>query len=402
MPENQELLERLFAADSASGAAEVLPTLEALNERHPRNAPALLMLGRERIRAAIPAVTDAPAEARLSMQQAEAELAQARGIDPANAEMAGACLGWEVIARDGQGWCDYNTGDLDSAMKTFLSMEDVFAGGLTWTLGNDLRSGVDGVWWVGDQYRQAGQWERAAEAFEALSAYQPEDSNWANNAGFFCRDAGVELEVMARNLCAASMGQVENEEQLSELRALIGVAPELAGTPEESELFRAAADRDSARAVALLERSYAAYLNASSLVPEDVRVVNDTALITVYYLHKELGFAEELLRRSIDMGQKQLAADAMQTGEDALSPSARLALAEAWGDAYQNLGVLYLLHKHDPKGSIPFFEKSVEIGPAARPFLTEALIPFSRGKLDATIEQVMPEVHWGANCTPTK
>jgi tetratricopeptide (TPR) repeat protein len=403
MPQNQVLLDRFFGAASTADPDVAVSALAALNERHPGNAPALLMLGRERLRATVAAITTTPAEARTTLVQAEAELARARGIDPENLEMANACLGWEVIARNGQGWCDYNTGDLESAMATFLSMENIFQGGMAWKLGTDLRSGVDGVWWVGDQYRQSGQWERAAEAFETLHAYQPGDSNWANNAGFFCRDAGVELETMARNLCAASLGKVESEELLTELRANVGIAQELFGSPEEAELFRVAADNNSARAVALLERSYLAYLDASALVPEDVRVVNDTALVAVYYLHKDLELAEAYLRRSIDMGQKQLAADAMQSGEDALSPSAREALTEAWGDAYQNLGVLYLLHKRDPEGAIPFFQKSVEAGPSARPFLTEALIPFAQGKLDATIEQVMPdEIHWGANCAPTK
>jgi TPR repeat protein len=131
-----------------------------------------------------------------------------------------------------------------------------------------------------------------------------------------------------------------------------------------------------------------------------VRIVNDTALITTYYLHTDLDLAEQYLRRSIVMGEEQLAPDFER--EEVLSQSEIDALTEAYGDAYQNLGVLYLLHKDDPETAVGYFERSAKIGPAPRPFLTEALIPFCRGELDVSIEQVMPEVNWGASCVSVK
>jgi tetratricopeptide (TPR) repeat protein len=400
LPMDSVLLERYWGAYSSLGTEAGIAAMEALNERHPDHGPALVVLGRERVRAAIPGVKSAPAETRAILEIAEAELARARGLYPDDEAFANTCLGWEVIARDAQGWCDYNSGDLDRAMATFLSMEDVFAGGMVWQLGNDLRSGVDGVWYVGDQQRQAGNWEKAADAFGALHAYQPDDVNWANNAGFFCRDAGVELEATARALCEAAMGRYADPEALAELRLIAGVSPEAFGRPSERTLFEAAAADHNARATELLQRSYAAYLKASDLAPDDVRIVNDTALITVYYLHTELELAEDYLRRSIAMGKEQLAPSFER--DEPLSPSGLDALTEAYGDAYQNLGVLHLLHKNDPEAAVGYFEKSAAIGPAPRPFLTEALIPFAKGELDVTIEQVMPEVNWGASCASSK
>ena len=220
-------------------------------------------------------------------------------------------------------------------------------------------------------YSSRGQ--SAAGIFERLRAYEPENSDWANNAGFFSRDASVELEFEGSLLCRAARGELQDQATLAELRQLAGVAPELRGTPAEKPLFAAAADERIRRARELMERSYAAYLDAARLVPEDVRVVNDTALVLVYYLHTDLDRAEELLMRCVRMGEEQLADASL--GEDQ-----RWELENAWGDAFQNLGVMHLVLKNDPATARRYFERSVEIGPEPRPVVREIWIPKCNGE----------------------
>ncbi|MDF1798083.1 MAG: hypothetical protein P1V81_02825 [Planctomycetota bacterium] len=382
LPSDRTLVERYQASLAGQGPEAVVDALAAASSRLPGSAPLALALGRERLRAAVPNHTADPAATYDVFVQAESELAAARGLDPA---LTSECLSWEVIARAGQAWCAYNDGDLDAAADIFLSMEDVFEGGMSWSLGTELRSGVDGLFFIGDQERQRGDWEAAARAFEALSAYQPGDSNWANNAGFFCRDAAVEHELIGGALCDLAAGRIDDEAKAAEILGLV----RLNAAEATPELLMALADEHFASAHDLAERSYQAYLRAAELAPEDVRIINDTALISVYYLHTELARAEELLLEAIRMGEEQLA-DGTERDEETLFD-----LTEAYGDALQNLGVLRMMHQDDAAGAIPLFEKSVEVGPLPRPLLTEALLPWCRGEMAEPLERVMPEVHWG-------
>ena len=69
-----------------------------------------------------------------------------------------------------------------------------------------------------------------------------------------------------------------------------------------------------------------------------------------------------------------------------LTEEERFALTEAWGDAHQNLGVLYWDEnngRRDPARAIPWLEKSVEIGPVPRPEVTEQYLPECRAALGA-------------------
>ena len=55
------------------------------------------------------------------------------------------------------------------------------------------------------------------------------------------------------------------------------------------------------------------------------------------------------------------------------------ALREAYGDAHQNLGTLYLEYENDPRTARVWFEKSLEIGPYPRPIVTEEYLPRCAG-----------------------
>lgn len=387
VPGDRGLLDALVAVEGRLGGGRVLTALESLGEGPPIQD---LYLGRTRLMDAISQMAGDPARALEAATAAEAELAR---IPAAPAALFEEARGWRVIARAVQGWALYNQSDLEAAARTFRSMDDILEGGIAWRLEGRVRSGIDGLFFIGDQYRQAGDWEDAARTFQALEEAQPGDSNWANNAGFFARDAAVALEAEGRDLCRAAHGKLSDDLRLEELRVLAGVS---ADDPEAAQAFRDVANERFERARELAQESYASYVHASELAPNDVRIVNDTALIQVYYLHEDLAAARAYLERAIALGAEQLDADD-QSHE--LDEEARRALEEAWGDAHQNMGVLLLMLEGDPEGAIPFLEKSRDIGPAPRPMITEALLPWCRGELDAPLEAIMPEVHWCAPCT---
>ena len=48
---------------------------------------------------------------------------------------------------------------------------------------------------------------------------------------------------------------------------------------------------------------------------------------------------------------------------------------EAWGDAYQNLGILHLTLRGDPASARPYLERALEIGPPRRAQLMDVLLP---------------------------
>ncbi|GJM21552.1 MAG: hypothetical protein DHS20C15_14670 [Planctomycetota bacterium] len=100
----------------------------------------------------------------------------------------------------------------------------------------------------------------------------------------------------------------------------------------------AAADGDTELARALFEQSYAAYLRAIELSPNDTRMVNDTGVMLYYYLQRELDLAEEYFLRAIELGNDSLdnpfadrAADLWQQ-ELAAYLDAKLNLARLYAD----------------------------------------------------------------------
>lgn len=305
-----------------------------------------------------------------SFALAEAEFARCRELSPEYTQRA---LGYEVICRAGSGWCYFHAEQPAEARSAFLSMNAVLEDGIRWSFEDrQLLSGVRGLVFVSDLFSRQGQLGEAAETFELLRELEPDDVNWHNNAGFFHRDAGAQWERMAETyegavdfLAAPGEPQVEGrreygEAELAQLREFAGVPAEQAGTDAERAAFEAAAKRARARARRHFEQSYEAYLVASELAPEDVRVVNDTALIAVYCLGEDLERAESMLIKCVEMGRAQLDAGG-------LDAEGTYDLENAWGDAHENLGVLYLDHKNDPETARGWFEQALAIGPDPRP-----------------------------------
>jgi len=379
-PGDAALISTLIEISSAEGNAAVIDQLDQLVERHPDNPNGFWFRAVERFDHA----TDRLMASEYlpdDFRQAEADFVRCRELEPAYARSS---QGYEVMCRDGVAWCQYQADDLEAAVASFESMEEVFEGGMTWSIESRLLSGVDGLEFVAAAYNEKEDWGSAAEVFAKLAEYQPEEVKWANNAGFFHRDAGVPLELTAVSLCAT-----ESLDDLPDYMASL-VTERFDGSLEK------AADTYRELAREHIEASYENYLKAAALAPEDVRVLNDTALIAVHYLQSNFDHAEGQLLEAARLGELQLAA--MDPDDDA-----RWELENAWGDAYENLGVLYLGHKRDPEMARGFFEKSIEIGPDPRRLLTEVYLPLC----DATPEEIEAAIEenpylgirpWGRAC----
>jgi tetratricopeptide (TPR) repeat protein len=340
----------------------VRDTLTRVLAVHPEVARLKLDLGITRVELALaqseaPAGTPSPA----IFAAAEADLVAAREADPTLAEPA---LGWQAICRAGLGWAKRAAGDLVGARAAFESMEALFEGGLLWSLDGRVRSGLDGLVAVGDDFQKAGDLAEAAATFERLFAYQGDSLQFASRAGFFDRDLAVELSGTADDLERAARGEVKDAVRLVELRKSAGLPADGADDAAARGAFAAAAARGRARAAELHEKSFAAYAKAVELAPDDVRTLNDAARMLVHYLHRDWDRARAWLAHAVEVGERELA-------DPALDKDRRLELQNAWGDAHENLGVLALQHDRDAASARKWFQRAVEIGPDPRPMVTD-------------------------------
>lgn len=396
-PEDAGLLERLARVSVAlEGAAKTVETFAAYTAAHPHVAAASWHLAVARFQLALSGFKQDPRQLDPApFSAAEAEFRATRERAP---EFAQGALGYEAVCRLARGWCAFHAGDLGRATREFLGMNELFERGIEWRLPGELESGIQGLFQVADAHAQSDNLA-AGEVFETLLGLQPEQYLWANNAGFFLRDAAVKLESTGRALCSAARGKLNNAEALAELRALAGIQAE-AGSAEERAAFQRAANERCERARGIMERSWQAYQPAAKLVPEDVRVVNDTALVLVYYLHRDLELAEALLMRCVALGGPQLdakkaalAAEAAPERASALESEIEL-LTEAWGDAHQNLGVLEWVHRGNAAAARPWFEQSLEIWPT-RPEVRNTYLPEVRGERPPDLDQ---HLGWAKPC----
>ncbi len=398
VPEDVGLLARLArVGQELEGAAATVRTFETYVAAHPEVLAARWQLAAAHFELALQGYEKDPRV--LDPEPFRAAEQEFRALRERAPEFAQGALGFEVVCRLARGWCAYHAADMARAEREFLAMNELLERGVEWQLPGRLESGIQGLFFVADAYSKNDNLA-AGEVFEHLHELQPDQYLWANNAGFFLRDAGVDLEREGRGLCRAARGLVGNVEVLAELRARAGIAGLPPGSPEERAAFARAADERLARARAILERSWAAYRPAAELVPNDVRVVNDAALVLVYYLRHDLGLAEQLLLRCVEMGGPQLEAKRAELAVEA-SPERASALeseiellTEAWGDAHQNMGVLEWFHRGNAAAARPWFEKSLEIWPT-RPEVQNSYLPQVRGERAPDREEFLA---WGEPC----
>ena len=140
-----------------------------------------------------------------------------------------------------------------------------------------------------------------------------------------------------------------------------------------------------------MERSAEAYRAAAELAPEDVRIVNDAALVLVYYLHTDLDRARAMLERCVELGARQVQ-------DPGLDKEALWALKNAWGDAHQNLGVLHAEFLGDKAQAITYFNKAVEIGPEPRPDVTSIWLPALGGEKVDPGDDMLVTKSWAEPC----
>ena len=404
MPENNALLQRLGrVARSEGGGAKAVEVLESYSTEHPEGTLGQWYLGEARLLDALERMRAGEYDVA-ALEEAEKNFQRCRELFPQNERV---CKEREVICRNAIGWCHFNQDELPEAAAAFLSMNDLVENGIRWEWQNEgLRNGILGLAFVGDRYSQLGELEQAGIHFEHAFHADPSSVDWANNTGFFMRDAGYALEFDARRLCKAANGAYKTEETLDEMRALGEIDPALAGTAAESEAFRRAADERFEHARGLMERSWAAYRVAAELLPDNVRVVNDAGLVQTYYLHTEPAAAQALLESAIELGDEQVPAlrERVANASEEERPdleSELLSLEEAWSDAYQNLGVHHWLHNGDNESALVALRKSIEIGPESinpRRSLQNLLVPWILGELDPPADNEFDLANWGRPC----
>ncbi len=167
-----------------------------------------------------------------------------------------------------------------------------------------------GILYVTDDLRSTNQPEKVLKAvmiYKKALEYVPQESTWGNNMGLFARDLGTFF-----------WGRGKKEE-----------------------------------AKKLFELSLWGYEKALAVEPDNPRLLNDTALILVYHLKRDLDRAEKLLKKAVREGTAQM--KALGTKD----PGKKQFLDEAVGDAWQNLGKLALLRK-DLDGAEKAYKESLK------------------------------------------
>ncbi len=309
---------------------------ERLLKEQPSSTATLWYLGRAQVALADKQRKDASFEAALGSYR-EA-LATYEKYDRMRPDHHDGTAQWLAICNLSIGRIQLDSGDLDAAKRSFWAAYDAtplvaeyradgyprvydsfggnYLGGLS-LIGQRISDG-SGV----DSLRDSLQF------FEEVLAKHPDRFGaFYNNAALSARDLGVAVWNDAKRAAEASASTAEQQ----------------AGSSEAMQLW---------------EKSYRYYCKAVELSPEDARIVNDCGLMLVYHLNREYDRAEQLFRRAAELGQEKL---------DRLPGDAPIAevndVEEAVGDAWQNLGKMYLDNLHEPQEALPFLKKALNYYP---------------------------------------
>ncbi len=247
-----------------------------------------------------------------------------------NEGYANTCEEWLHYVRTQRGWTLRDEGRIGDAAASFLHTLQAAPERLEpESSPNSLHLGIDAV--TADFYR-TGNLKEARGFLRQVCAIYDGDSNWTNNLGFFCRDLGT-----------AAMAN------------------------DNAEL-----------AAQYFSESWEAYCRTIELTPDDARLVNDRALIAVYYLDDHWDLAEQELHRAIALGTQTLA----EMGEDVPEEEHNY-FDMAIGDAWENLAYLNLIRRGEIGDSETYIKNSLK----HFPFDQRTGIPPLQAKLEELRKQ---------------
>jgi hypothetical protein len=226
-----------------------------------------------------------------SLDRAEALFLEAQAGEPS---FASSCADWLHLVRTARGWVYWSDTQVDDAADAFLSALEADADRLeAEPVAESLRLGI---YSVEGHYFSQNRLDKVRSFHSRLFRSYKDNPDWTNNYAFACREVGTAL---------ASQGKMKD-------------------------------------AKLVWQESWQAYTRTVELAPNDVRLVNDRALIAVYHLDDEdiLALAEQELHRATQMGAVQQA----QLAED-VPDRERRDLDEAVGDAWENLAYLDVMRR---------------------------------------------------------
>jgi tetratricopeptide (TPR) repeat protein len=226
-----------------------------------------------------------------SLDRAEALFLEAQAGEPS---FASSCSDWLHLVRTAHGWVYWGDSRVDDAADAFLSALEADPSHLEdEPIAESLRLGI---YSVEGHYFSQNRVDKVRSFHSRLFRSYRDNPDWTNNYAFACREVGTAL---------ASQGEL-------------------------------------AQAKMVWKESWQAYTRTVELAPNDVRLVNDRALIAVYHLDDEkiLALAEQELHRATQMGAVQQA----QLAED-VPEQERRDLDEAVGDAWENMAYLDVMRR---------------------------------------------------------
>ncbi len=211
-----------------------------------------------------------------------------------NAQYRDSCEQWMAMCLGKKGNIAFRMDDLANAETWLLESVRLRPDRLDAELGLQETTKI-GILSVADKYFRRKDLGKAEVIYRAAAAAANSDVDLLNNAAFFARDHGNQLEAAGKKKDADEM----------------------------------------------YEQSYKAYRRAVELDPKNVRLRNDCALIAIHHLGRDWDLTKQMLDAAIADGETTLRDDPPDHAD------ARQQLDEAVGDCYENLALWHLLHAKD-------------------------------------------------------